>query len=282
VTPLRRGLPVPATAAVRATADKHFRRPDMRPNRRRRWTLTWRRAALLAVAGLGLIGAAGWLAHRVIGSSALAVRSVVVRGNSRLSTPDVEAIVGDIRGESILRVDLDRYRQRLLDAPWVSSATLWRVLPSTVGIQIVERTPMVIARQEELLYLVDDTGTIIDEFGPRYRAFDLPVVDGLLPAAAAAGGTVDAARLKVTAQFLDAIGAAPEFRSRVSQVDVTDAHDVVAILGTDPAMLHLGDREFVERLRRYVEMAPQLRDQFKAIDAVDLRFDERVFVRKGR
>lgn len=282
MTPLRRGLPVPATAGVRVTTDKHFRRPDVRPNRRRRWTLTWRRALVLGVAGLGLVGTAVWMVHRVIGSSTLAVHAIVVHGNSRLSTREIEALVDDIHRESILRVDLNRYRQRLMDSPWVASATLWRVLPSTVGIQVVERVPMALARQEELLYLVDDTGTIIDEFGPRYRAFDLPVVDGLLPADAAAGGTADATRVRVTAQFLDAIGAAPEFKSHVSQLDVTDAHDVVAILDTDPALLHLGDRQFVERLRRYVELAPQLRERFKTVDSVDLRFDERVFVRKGR
>jgi cell division septal protein FtsQ len=86
----------------------------------------------------------------------------------------------------------------------------------------------------------------------------------------------------VTAQFLATIAAAPQFASHVSQIDVADAHDVVAVLDTDPVLLHLGDRQFVERLRRYVELAPTLRDQFKAIASVDLRFDDRAIVRKGR
>jgi cell division protein FtsQ len=234
------------------------------------------------VAGLGVLAGAAWLANRVIGASALEVRTIVVHGNSHLSAGDVEALIGDIRQQSILRVDLDRYRRRLTDSPWVASASLWRVLPSTVEVQVVEHVPMALARREEILYLVDDIGNIIDEFGPRYRAFDLPVVDGLLPAASAAGGTVDAARLAVTAQFLAAIAAAPQFASHVSQIDVADAHDVVAVLDTDPVLLHLGDRQFVERLRRYVELAPTLRDQFKAIASVDLRFDDRAIVRKGR
>jgi cell division protein FtsQ len=282
VTPLRRGLPVPATAGVRVNSDKHFRRPDVRPNRRRRWGLTKRRALALGVMSLAVLAGIAWLANRVIGSSALAVRSIVVHGNMRMSAGEIDALIGDLRQQSILRVDLNQYRQRLMDAPWVASASLWRVLPSTVEVQLAEKVPMAIARQEDLLYLVDDLGTIIDEFGPRYRAFDLPVVDGLLTTASAVKGTVDAARLKVTAQFLEAIGAAPEFASHVSQIDVKDAHDVVAILDTDPVLLHLGDRQFVERLRRYVELAPTLRDQFKAIESIDLRFDGRAIVRKGR
>jgi cell division protein FtsQ len=231
---------------------------------------------------LAVLAGIAWLATRVVGASALTVQSVVVRGNSHLSAGDVDALIGDIRQQSILRVDLDKYRRRLMDSPWVASASLWRLLPSTVEVQVVEKVPMAIARREDLLYLVDDIGNIIDEFGPRYRAFDLPVVDGLLSAASAVGGTVDAARLTVTAQCLEAIAAAPQFASHVSQIDVTDAHDVVAVLDTDPVLLHLGDRQFVERLRRYVELAPTLRDQFKAIASVDLRFDGRAIVRKGR
>ena len=282
MTTLRRGLPVPATAGVRVNSDKHFRRPDVRPNRRRRWALTKRRVLALAVVSLAVLGGIAWLASRVIGSSALAVRSIVIHGNSRLPSAEIEGIIGEIKQQSILRVDLDHYRRRLMGSRWVASASLWRVLPSTVEVQVVERVPIALARQEDLLYLVDDIGTIIDEFGPRYRAFDLPVVDGLLPAASAVGGTADAARLKVTAQFLESIGSAPEFASHVSQIDVTDAHDVVAILDIDPVLLHLGDRQFVERLRRWVELAPVLRDEFKTMDSVDLRFDERAIVRKGR
>jgi len=275
---LRRGLPAPATAGVRVPADKHFRRPDERPGRRRRSSALLTRVVVFGLAFVAVVATGTWAIERVIQSSMFAVRSIVVRGNSRLSARDIEALVDDVRHESILRVDLERYRRRLLDCPWVATAAVWRVLPSTVEIQITERVPMALARQEELLYLVDDLGTIIDEFGPQYRALDLPVVDGLLPAPGGTG-SVDVARLRIATDFLAAIGAAPEFKSRVSEADVTDAHDVVVMLDDDPVALHLGDQQFVERLKRYAQLAPSLRDRFKAVASVDLRFDDRLVVR---
>ena len=68
-------------------------------------------------------------------------------------------------------------------------------------------------------------------------------------------------------------------RERLSQIDVADLHDAVVLLEGDPALLHLGDDQFVERLQSYLELAPALRERVPDIDYVDLRFDERVYVR---
>jgi cell division septal protein FtsQ len=47
-------------------------------------------------------------------------------------------------------------------------------------------------------------------------------------------------------------------------------------------MIRLGNERFAERLQSYHELAPALREQVPAIDYVDLRFDERVYVRPSR
>ena len=44
---------------------------------------------------------------------------------------------------------------------------------------MTERHPLAIGRIGEELYLVDEHGAIIDEFGPRYADLDLPILDGL-------------------------------------------------------------------------------------------------------
>ena len=72
-------------------------------------------------------------------------------------------------------------------SPWVEQAVLRRVLPSTVEVVIRERTPMAIGRIRGDLYLVDEEGLVIDEFGPNYAQFDLPIVDGLADAAGGRG-----------------------------------------------------------------------------------------------
>lgn len=274
----RRGRKNSATASVAAPADKRFRRPDVRPGRRRRiGQLAWR-AGRFVVVFLASFSVAGWAAHAVHESSVLRVDRVVVRGNVRLSSGDVEALVAGIRGEKILTIDFDHYRERVMDSPWVAEVTFWRVLPSTVEIQLAERVPMVVARLGQHLYLVDNAGIVIDEFGPQYRDFDLPIVDGLVSTAARKGPMADIGRVRLIGRFLDAVAARPDLAKRVSQLNVSNARDLVVLLDGDPAMLHVGDDHFINRLQMYLDLSPTLQEQFVDIDYVDLRFDERLYV----
>ena len=273
----RRGLP--ATAGIAVPSDRRFRRPDVRPARRKRLSVLAVRLTAAALGAALLVAIGSWCVSAALRSRLIAISHVLVHGNARLSNGEVEALIDGIRGQSLLLVDLDQYRKRLMDSPWVADATLWRVLPSTVEVRIVERTPMAVARLGQQLYLVDREGVIIDGFGPQYRDFDLPIVDGLIAAPSAGGPPVDRERVQLTGRFLDAMQARPDLRQRLSQVDVSSPRDVVVLLDEDAALLHLGDDHFVDRLRTYFELAPKLHERVPAIDYVDLRYDERIYVR---
>ena len=73
--------------------------------------------------------------------------------------------------------------------------------------------------------------------------------------------------------------ARPDLARRVSEIDVSDVRDAVLLLKADTAMVRVGDEQFVERLQSYLDLAPALRERVASIDYVDLRFDERVYVR---
>ena len=58
-------------------------------------------------------------------------------------------------------------------------AALRRSLPSTVEVVVSERQPIGIGRINGELYLVDERGVVIDQYGPQYADLDLPIIDGL-------------------------------------------------------------------------------------------------------
>lgn len=266
--------------SVKAATEKNFRRAKVTPVKRRgarRW-LTWRLAR--TAAAVAIVVYAGYRAcDLVVNASALQVRRVVVRGNMRLSTGEVHALVDGLAGSSILTADLPAHRRRLLDSPWVEQVAMRRLLPSTVEIFISERRPIGVSRLRGQLYLVDRHGTIIDEFGPQYADFDLPIVDGLVRAPGASDSSIDEARADLAARVIDALAGHAKLAGRVSQIDVSDAHNAVVLLDDDPALLYLGEERFAERLQYYVEIAPALRNNVPGMDYVDLRFGERVYVR---
>lgn len=277
---LRRGLP-PAIG-VPAQADRRFRRPDVRPAGP---VTLGRRARRLVVAGVVVLltGIGLWWGIRTaLTSPWFDVRSITIRGVHRLTPGDVEALVSDLRRENILRVDLGRYRQELLESPWIGSATLHRELPATVVIDVTERVPLLVAHLGDRLYLVDRTGALIDEAGPKYRDLDLPVVDGLGAVGVTPGSTIDAWRVYVVDRFLTALAAAPELRQRISQIDASDPHDITVLLEGDPTVIKLGDEHFVDRLQRYLTLAPELRQKLSALVYVDVRFDNLFVMPRGR
>lgn len=268
---------------VSAPADKRFRRSHVKPSSRKRSRLRhlWagvRLAALMTVAAY-----AAWRGVALVsGAAALRVDRVTVAGNHRLSSGEVLALMDGLHGMHILAVDLGEWRDRVRSSPWVEEATLRRVLPSTVEVRVRERRPMALARVGSGLYLIDPHGVVVDEYGPPYADLDLPLVDGLMSAAKGRPATVDESRAALAARVIDALAERPDIEEKVSQIDVRDAHDAVVMLEGDTAMLRLGEDDFVDRLQQYLDLGDALRERVAAIDYVDLRFAERLYVRPAR
>jgi cell division protein FtsQ len=263
---------------VSAPSDRRFRRAHASPARRRSSRLGWLRLARLIGAVVLGLGGVYYAADRALSAEALKVSSIEVSGNSRMARGEVLALLDGLRGRSILTIDLEAWRERLLGAPWVLDATMRRVFPDAVSVVISERQPMGIARIGDRLYLVDPGGTIIDEFGPNSAGLDLPIIDGL-DGARPSGLLVDEARARLVGRMLADLERRPDLSERVSQVDVSDARNIVLALDRDTVLVALGEERFVERLQSYLDLAPALKERVPAIDYVDLRFDERVYVR---
>ena len=261
-------------------ADKRFRRAHVKPAHTRRR----RRRLLRPLVVWGLVVAAlafGCYRVSIAGAHAhvLQVDRIVVRGNERLSKGEVLAVLNGLRGESLVWTDLDAWRRRLLASPWVGDAALRRSLPSTVEVVISERQPIGIGRINGDMYLVDDRGVIIDQYGPQYTDLDLPIVDGLSAAPSDSPTMTDEVRADLAARVIGAINARPAIARRLSQIDVSDAHNARVILSGDTAVIQLGDDQFLPRLESYLQLATALRERVAEIDYVDLRFEDRIYVR---
>jgi len=131
------------------------------------------------------------------------------------------------------------------------------------------------------MYLVDDHGIVIDQFGPQYADLDLPIIDGLSSRPGNSDSMTDEPRADLAARVIGAIRGKPDIARRVSQIDVADLHNAAVILKGDTAVIHLGDDQFLPRLQSYLELSSALRERVPDIDYVDLRFDDRIYVRPG-
>ena len=269
--------------AVSAPADKRFRRSRASPARKKRWASVSRKHLVYAVAATVAVAfVIQQAATYLLSSEALIVSRITVSGNVRLSRGEVVSLLDGLQGRNMLLLDLDGWRSQLLASPWVADAALRRVLPGTVDVLIAERQPIGIGRLGDVLYLIDEQGGVIDEFGPNHAELDLPVIDGLGSPGVdprLGGEAVDQGRALLATRLLSSLRSRPDLAGRISQVDVSDIRDAVVILKDDTTLIRVGDDQFAERLQSYIDLAPALRERVPQMDYVDLRFGERVYVR---
>jgi cell division protein FtsQ len=237
-----------------------------------------RAAARVGAVAVLLLGS-GWYVQDVMTSGeAFRVTEIQPIGTVRLSVGEVEALLHGLRGRNIVLADLEAWRRRLLASPWVRDASLRRALPGRIEVRITERVPMAVAHAGDVLLLIDEQGEIVDEYGPRYGALDLPIVEGLLGKGPVTAAPPDPARVAVVADALQSLGDAG-LLGRISQLDVTDVRNVSVLLSGDPVLLKVGHEKFAERVQAYLDMQERLAQMVQGVEWVDLRFENRVYVR---
>ena len=117
------------------------------------------RAALPWAVTAGALLIAGGLAWLVYGTSVLGVREVKVVGVQLVTPLQVEQAAAVPADEPLARVDLDAVRARVRSIPAVDRVTVRRGWPSTLVVEVVERTAVAaVPTGPGKLTLIDGSG----------------------------------------------------------------------------------------------------------------------------
>ena len=143
-------------------------------------------ALILAVGLYGLfvgghVSAAGnAVANRANSLLALAgfsIDDVTVTGRSHADAQQLLAALGVKRGDAIFGFDTEAARARVERVDWVQSATVTRLLPDAIRIDIVERKPFAVWQRGGTLSVVDAKGHQITDDNVQAYA-NLPFIVG--------------------------------------------------------------------------------------------------------
>ena len=92
----------------------------------------------IIVIGIVVALLAGWAA--VYNSPAFSIENIQVNGVSHLTNDEMSQLANVPEGSTLLRVDTDTVRERLLQNAWVDDVEIKRVFPHTLEIDVTERT----------------------------------------------------------------------------------------------------------------------------------------------
>lgn len=91
------------------------------------------------------------------------VNDINIEGYERLSPEDIAGLITFNPGDNLYDVPIDKIRNQLESHPWIASATVERVLPSTIRISIHEERPKAVFINGNERYFVNDDGKIIEK-----------------------------------------------------------------------------------------------------------------------
>lgn len=203
-------------------------------------------------------------ADAVVAAIGFQVSEVTVAGRERTTRADVLAALRVEQGQSIFDVDLVEARENLLRLDWVSDATVSRILPDRVHVDLVERRPFAVWQRGGRLAVIDRAGSPITETG----------VDayGYLPFVVGHGAAREAAA------FTDLVAQWPELQARVrAYVRVGDRRWNLRLEnGVDVLLPETGVEDTLAEL---VTLEDTHRLLARDIEAIDMRLHDRFTVK---
>lgn len=149
---------------------------------RRQLVMAGSLAAAGAVVGLGLWffdvpQRIGFAMAQGVASLGFEVKNVRVSGIENAPRLAIYSAVLEGRTNSMLAIDLDDVRTRLMSNPWVLDVSVARRLPDTLDVSVRERKPVAVWQHQGRLSVVDLYGRVLD--GRRAKQFvHLPIIVG--------------------------------------------------------------------------------------------------------
>ena len=124
-----------------------------------------------------LIGALSDTRNALANSAGFRITTVAINGRKQLSQDEVLAIGGVNGRSSLLFLDAATVRDKLKTNPWISDATILKLYPGRLQIDIVERTAFALWQQDGRLSVIADDGAVLEPYMSR-RFISLPLVVG--------------------------------------------------------------------------------------------------------
>ena len=294
VKAMRRGTPAAAEAdsyRPELLADeepRYLRRQKPLEIRRKKfggrsWPF-YRRVLVLSVVGAaGVTAAVGGARFLLYSPQMLLLKpdQIELLGNHIVSREAVvQQFVRD-RNRSVLRIPLDVRRSQLEQLPWVESASVQRILPNRLRVELTERTPIAFLRNGTELALIDAHGVILDR--PEGEGLHFPIVTGLpenMPR------DERERRMQIYQEFMKDIEVVrPNSSDRVSEIDLVNPKDLRVVMtglaaasDAQAVTIHFGNGDFTGKYRMLVENFAQWQANAGRVQSIDLQYARQVVV----
>ena len=192
------------------------------------------------------------------------ITAVSLSGAKEVSREEILTTAGVTGNASLLFLDAEAARAKLMVNPWIGDAAVLKLYPDRLQISVTERQAFALWQKDGRVSVVADDGTVLESF-VEGRYIGLPVVIGK--------GAERNAK-----DFLDLLGRYPDVRTLVrASILVAERRWNLRLLnGID---VRLPETDVEGALKRLVQLDHDKKLLTRDITMVDLRLPDRVTVR---
>jgi cell division protein FtsQ len=104
--------------------------------------------------------------HRIAIAQGFTPRIIEITGRNHTDKQDIAAIANQMKGKSILAIDLMAMREDILQLGWVEDVVIIRTLPDKLEIRLSERQPVALLQSAKGHQLIDASGAVIHGANP--------------------------------------------------------------------------------------------------------------------
>jgi cell division protein FtsQ len=185
------------------------------------------------------------------------------------------------RNRSVLRVPLDARRSGIEAISWVESASVQRILPNRIRVELTERTPIAFARNGNELALIDVHGVILDR--PQGEDLQFPIVSGV---SEEWSRDQREKRMQIYQEFMRDVDLVRAGSSdRVSELDLENPKDLRVVMtglagptDAQAVTIHFGSGEFTGKYKMLVDNFSQWQANTGRVQSIDLQYLRQVVV----
>jgi len=220
-----------------------------------------------AVAGQHVPTVMDWVRNvRDVAANAAGFRiaAVALSGEKEVSREEILTTAGVTGRASLLFLDADATRKKLLENPWIADAAVLKLYPDRLHITITERHAFALWQKDGRVSVIAADGTVLEPFVEK-RYLGLPLVVGR-----------DAERQ--AKEFLTLLDRYPQIRSALrASILVADRRWDLRL--TNGINVQLPEADVEGALHRLVQLDRDKKLLSRDITVVDLRLPDRVTVR---
>jgi cell division protein FtsQ len=206
--------------------------------------------------------------------------NIEIRGTQNVTRAQVLEVMGADIGRNLFFVPLSDRKKQLEDIAWVESATVMRLLPDRLRVEIRERTPVAFVQIGSRVALIDASGVVMDMSATRQTRYSFPVITGMQESEPL---STRAARMKTySALIRDLDSEGGKYSQALSEVDLSDPEDVKILVpdAEGAVLVHMGSADFLRRYKTFLAHVSEWRQQVpgQKLDSVDLRYEGQIVV----